>query len=486
MRKEELKELVEKYFSSPPANIPKWSFSAKWKTAVYREVDKEVKAEYDAKDVVKIISCIHIGAFQNLFDQLKTDFKFNWKNIDPSEVEDVVMVAWTNFTGVQNKYDPNKGKSELQYLSWRINKDLINKSKKKNTTNLNETVKHWKSDDEEDDVSVIEPIAEDIKFEYGNYLQELRDTSSASLVRVAAHLFAVKPNHIDIKNLSESYIKHSFPSRDFLLKDIPADFQLFRNMEDYRLDVLGYARYERIVESEERKFMMLAIEKLKECRIGFDTQLDKMVKAAKEQGLSVNIEQLKERYPLLSAVAVDKNGDIIKTAFKGETGCIEKHCEYTLFEELFSDIDKERIKGGTLYVTLEPCNRRGLNKIPCAVRCVEAGLSRIYIGTHDPDLSVKWNGATTLKTGAYTFNVDDVGNPTEGNAEAAKILMKKFDDKSYSCTLESGKKTYKIGNRVEVRLFHPDLSLEIIQLNKEFLKGKERNAFVSFDMPEYF
>ena len=85
--------------------------------------------------------------------------------------------------------------------------------------------------------------------------------------------------------------------------------------------------------------MMLAIEKLKECRTSFNMQLDKMVKAAKEQGLSVNIEQLKERYPLLSAVAVDKNGDIIKTAFKGETGCIEKHCEYTLFEELFSDIE---------------------------------------------------------------------------------------------------------------------------------------------------
>ena len=59
--------------------------------------------------------------------------------------------------------------------------------------------------------------------------------------------------------------------------------------------------------------------------------------------------------------------------------------------------------------------------------------------------------------------------------------MERFDRKPYSSTNENGIKTYKIGNKVEVKFFHPDLSLKIMQLNKEFLEGKESNAFVSFD-----
>jgi len=490
MSSEEIKRIVEEYFSNPPASVPKWSFSEKWKTDVCKKVRVAVNHNTTESAVTRKTEEIHNKEYEKLLNDLTTYFKKEWHNIDPSEVEDVVIEACTKFSTTGDAYDSQKGKNEKQHLFWRINNNLINESKRKKPGSLDETILHSHSDDEEDDTGVIEPTVDNNESEeeqkkettdIKSYIQELpKDIYS----RLAPHLAVLKPK---LFNINESlFLEHSFPSRDFLLKDVPEEFNSIRDVEDFRLDVVGYSRYERIVESQERQFMLLAIERLKECRISFDKELDKMVEAAKNNGENVSKENLKERYPLLSAVAVDKNGDIIKTAFKGETGCIDKHCEYTLFEELFSDIDKKRMKGGALYVTLEPCNRRGVNKIPCAVRCVEAGISKIYIGTHDPDDTVKWKGATTIKTGKYSFNVDDKGNPIDSNIEAAKALMKMFDDKQYTNTCENGIKTYTIGSPIgkdNVHLFHPDLSLEIIQLNKEFLKGKENNAFVSFDMP---
>lgn len=490
MSNEEIKKLIEKWFLNPPANVPKWSFSEKWKISVCKKVGKAVKLKSTEKDVKRITEDTHKEEYDKQEKKLKKTFIKRFYNLEQSEVEDVVMVECAKFSIEKNSYDPTKGINEEQYLFMIIEKKL------KTAYNKKRNILTKQSEYANNTETVYNPNNEDLKFDFNSYLKELRDNSSASLVRVVAHLYATNPN-IVIKVRQPLKIKHSFPSRDFLLKDVPSEFIFLRDLEDYRLDVAGYSRYERIVEAKERQFMLLAIELLKECRVKFENELDNMVKEAHAKGQSVTKTDLKKKYPLLSAVAVDKNGDIIKTAFKGETGCMEEHCEYTLFEDIFSDIDRERMKGGTLYVTLEPCNRRGTTKegkakIPCAVRCVEAGISKIYIGTHDPDDTVKWNGANTIKTGTYFFEVDDKGNPVvadnmedkEKKIEAAKALMNVFDGNLYPYVCEGGKKTYTIGNCVEVHLFHPDLSLEIIQLNKEFLKGKEKNAFVSFDMPE--
>ena len=59
--------------------------------------------------------------------------------------------------------------------------------------------------------------------------------------------------------------------------------------------------------------------------------------------------------------------------------------------------------------------------------------------------------------------------------------MDEFDRGKYTYIQESGKKVYKIGTPVEINLFHHDLSLEVMLLNKEFLKGKEEDAFPSLD-----
>src|SRR3990167_806373 len=126
----ELKKIVDKYFFTPPVNMPKWLFSKKWKTDVYEEVKKGVKSNWKENDVVKIIGHIHIKLYQRLLDDLKAKFKSDWKNLPQEEVDDIVIMAWTKFATEKNNYDPAKGKNEFEQLCWRVNYDFINNGKK--------------------------------------------------------------------------------------------------------------------------------------------------------------------------------------------------------------------------------------------------------------------------------------------------------------------------------------------------------------------
>ena len=56
----------------------------------------------------------------------------------------------------------------------------------------------------------------------------------------------------------------------------------------------------------------------------------------------------------------------------------------------------ERLKGGTAFVTLEPCNHTGRTG-PCTEALIEAGLSRVVIATIDPNPSVAGHGLERLR-----------------------------------------------------------------------------------------
>lgn len=56
----------------------------------------------------------------------------------------------------------------------------------------------------------------------------------------------------------------------------------------------------------------------------------------------------------------------------------------------------DQAKGGTIYVTLEPCSHHGRTG-PCAVAIVEAGIKKVVIATLDPNPVVSGNGVKILQ-----------------------------------------------------------------------------------------
>lgn len=217
-----------------------------------------------------------------------------------------------------------------------------------------------------------------------------------------------------------------------------------------------------------------------------------MIKQANDQDVLYNIycegefkkgkhPRRKAEFPCVGAVLVATDGNVIASSYKGcmcpnhYQGSIAEHCEYLLFEKVLGADYVERAEGGTLFVTLEPCVSRIVNKIPCAVRCLESGIKNIYIGTFDPDKTVSWKGIDILKTGTYKFNKRE----KYYSDKHGKELQKYFRDKGYSEIEDSLTLTFFIADPVNIFPFNADLTLEIIKRNEKFVKHHNWNLFVA-------
>jgi pyrimidine deaminase RibD-like protein len=98
-------------------------------------------------------------------------------------------------------------------------------------------------------------------------------------------------------------------------------------------------------------------------------------------------------HPLVGAIVTDDEGNILLRAHRGENGS-GGHAEFLIFQK--AETEKLDLKGKTLFVTLEPCTRRGAGKIPCAVRVGNSGIRRVFIGTIDPNPSICGRGELHL------------------------------------------------------------------------------------------
>ena len=92
--------------------------------------------------------------------------------------------------------------------------------------------------------------------------------------------------------------------------------------------------------------------------------------------------------PAVGCVIVDKTGHLAGVGATARGG--RPHAETIALE-----MAGKKAKGGTAYVTLEPCAHVG-NTPPCATALVKAGLARVVIAATDPDPRVSGRGVKML------------------------------------------------------------------------------------------
>ncbi len=93
--------------------------------------------------------------------------------------------------------------------------------------------------------------------------------------------------------------------------------------------------------------------------------------------------------PLVGTVVLDAQDQLVGEGFHAEFG--GPHAEIAALSNA-----GERARGGTLFVTLEPCNHHGKTP-PCVDAIIAAGLRRVVIATLDPN-PVATGGADRLRT----------------------------------------------------------------------------------------
>ena len=83
--------------------------------------------------------------------------------------------------------------------------------------------------------------------------------------------------------------------------------------------------------------------------------------------------------PMVGAVILDKNGNLISEGFHYKAGM--PHAEAMAFNNLNKDA-----RGGSMYVNLEPCCHEGKTP-PCVDKVISSGIKDIYISIPESGFS---------------------------------------------------------------------------------------------------
>ncbi len=113
--------------------------------------------------------------------------------------------------------------------------------------------------------------------------------------------------------------------------------------------------------------------------------------------------------PQVGAVLVDKAGEKAGEGSYSYEG--RKHAEVLALEQAGG-----RARGGTMYVSLEPCSIRGRTP-PCVGAILEAGVSRVVAATRDVNPAVDGSGLEHLRQAG--LDIEEADGDLE--AEAAKL-----------------------------------------------------------------
>jgi diaminohydroxyphosphoribosylaminopyrimidine deaminase/5-amino-6-(5-phosphoribosylamino)uracil reductase len=105
--------------------------------------------------------------------------------------------------------------------------------------------------------------------------------------------------------------------------------------------------------------------------------------------------------PMVGCVIVDAQGLIIGEGWHRRFG--EGHAEVNAMASV-RDEDKPRLKGATLYVTLEPCSHYGKTP-PCADMVARSEIARVVVGMQDPNPKVSGRGNGKLLAAGKSVTV---------------------------------------------------------------------------------
>ncbi len=97
--------------------------------------------------------------------------------------------------------------------------------------------------------------------------------------------------------------------------------------------------------------------------------------------------------PLVGAVIVDERHAFVSAGAHERVG--ERHAEIQALDAAEGQGLQDRVRGGTLYVTLEPCAHQNRTP-PCAPRVAASGIARVVYGVQDPNPLVDGKGAAIL------------------------------------------------------------------------------------------
>lgn len=493
-----IEKLVENFFAWQEIR-----FSEIWKRDVTSRVERYFKGidnvsedqvyfEINKTHQVKIIEIKESAKqfLRNLFEE----------DITEAQVDISVDQAWDVF---QRNFDANETidpyKPELNYLKRGARLKAITIIRRDSTEVGGIRIKV----ESLEDFPGFDPKGKDFPFDEEQRIKtefldnkQISITSAREIFRYYSIFNRVKEPEREGGSFSlKALLRHKKESLKKIHKEVlPPDHFELTNLNS---QTKYYKKRWKILRSaDERKWMELAISKLRE-------SMEKKILDLSE--ISDNDTEKRneiEKAPLLSSVLVSADGQFF-TSYKGQdhktnSASIEKnrtpwskHCEYSLFVDVVKE-NKNITEGATLYVTLEPCNSRkpikNSNprepKIPCAVRCVEMGIKKIYIGTLDYNEGVFGKGHRILQTGKYEFKLNHNQKhkgKNEEEIEGAELLEEYFKNKNYPLVSDNREsRIYKIGDPLEaVTFFDDDLMWEINNINAQFQSKYNKSAFNS-------
>jgi diaminohydroxyphosphoribosylaminopyrimidine deaminase/5-amino-6-(5-phosphoribosylamino)uracil reductase len=113
--------------------------------------------------------------------------------------------------------------------------------------------------------------------------------------------------------------------------------------------------------------------------------------------LAARAEYLTSPNPMVGAVVLDPAGEPVGEGFHARAG--DAHAEALALERAGA-----RARGGTVYVTLEPCSHQGRTP-PCTEALIGAGIRRAVVAMEDPDRRVAGSGIARLRQAGIEVEV---------------------------------------------------------------------------------